>query len=70
MNAPQAPVSADLPVAGEPQTGRDYIRLYDGGDRNMVEQLVGQGYMEGLAKANKEGECAVGRYAARGQSPS
>lgn len=68
MSAPQPPASEPPQVWDEPQPGRDYIRMYDRGDRNMVEQLVGQGYMDGLAKANKEGEFAVGRYAAGGQS--
>lgn len=55
MSATQA---ASLPAddaAAEPQSGRDFIRNYDSKDRRAVEQLVGQGYMEGLAQANKKG---------------
>ncbi len=49
------PADASVP---EPQDGRDFIRPIESRDRTAVEQLVGQGYMEDLAIANRKCESA------------
>lgn len=40
----------------KPLDGADYIRPFAEDDRDIIEQLVGQGFMESLTKANNWGE--------------
>lgn len=49
--------TSEKDAAPAPLEGTDYIRPFAAPDRDMVEQIVGQGFMEGLTTANNRGEC-------------
>lgn len=46
------------PAAGAPDAPDGVIRLYSNKDRSILNQIIGQGFMEGMGKANNRGEWA------------